>query len=573
MASDSLSTFDLWTDTSISSLEGNEVLISEGTFLGRNQVTNSILERTQACTPSSQEARPPEGKSPSPSSPLQFSSSLALTKYPFVQEDSMIRYEVTSNSEDIQTESASLFERPTATYSFVVNLFSRGKVLDTSQLRIFVLEALHHDQDFCRCRVRYSEQVLNPSRSGLWQNELRDGHPSVQKRVSLVTREHWGEKGDTGPVFVIGLDLSEELCDEPTENSRLTTTTSRRLAGLGIMITAFRENTIIGSQIISEQRDLFHGENSLPPVLLPIIGVRVIRSTHDDFTARFDNRQEFLSQAATVHFGSPHQWKISSEVAGSLGVVVSAPSIVAEPDLASDDGCGSPSGSSGPGVSEVQDVSRDDCPTNKADRNRDVNRKFEPFFARHSLKDCERNSMVHALTLEELALFFCLPRDQVASGLGICVTLLKKIAKRHGVRRWPYRKLRPIHATIEKKIRNARIWRENERTGFNPRRTGRVYEGEIERLIEIRNTMLPSILGPNAISAFHQVESQHRSLYLEGYEEWLDHTAKLSTPDDGFSSSNPNPIHNPPQFTAPVSPTHALASLMDKDFGDVCYSF
>mmetsp|Transcript_18791 Transcript_18791/g.46164 ORF Transcript_18791/g.46164 Transcript_18791/m.46164 type:complete len:435 (+) Transcript_18791:567-1871(+) len=54
----------------------------------------------------------------------------------------------------------------------------------------------------------------------------------------------------------------------------------------------------------------------------------------------------------------------------------------------------------------------------------------------------------YTLTLDDLKGFFNLPRDEVARELGICVTLLKKICRRNGIKQWPYRKLKNIDARI-----------------------------------------------------------------------------------------------------------------------------
>lgn len=54
----------------------------------------------------------------------------------------------------------------------------------------------------------------------------------------------------------------------------------------------------------------------------------------------------------------------------------------------------------------------------------------------------------YTLTLEDLKEFFNFPRDEVARELGICVTLLKKICRRNGIKQWPYRKIKNIDARI-----------------------------------------------------------------------------------------------------------------------------
>eukprot|EP00285_Hemiselmis_virescens_P014141 CAMPEP_0173380212 /NCGR_PEP_ID=MMETSP1356-20130122/2943_1 /TAXON_ID=77927 ORGANISM="Hemiselmis virescens, Strain PCC157" /NCGR_SAMPLE_ID=MMETSP1356 /ASSEMBLY_ACC=CAM_ASM_000847 /LENGTH=285 /DNA_ID=CAMNT_0014333731 /DNA_START=77 /DNA_END=934 /DNA_ORIENTATION=+ len=52
--------------------------------------------------------------------------------------------------------------------------------------------------------------------------------------------------------------------------------------------------------------------------------------------------------------------------------------------------------------------------------------------------------------MERLSSLFHLPEKAVAQELGMCLTSLKKIARRHGITRWPYRKLQSLKRTMEK---------------------------------------------------------------------------------------------------------------------------
>ncbi|CAI5499905.1 unnamed protein product [Closterium sp. Naga37s-1] len=59
------------------------------------------------------------------------------------------------------------------------------------------------------------------------------------------------------------------------------------------------------------------------------------------------------------------------------------------------------------------------------------------------------------IQLPDLAKHFHLPINEAARELGICPTVLKKICRRHGMRRWPHRKIRSIEriiATLEETI-------------------------------------------------------------------------------------------------------------------------
>ena len=48
------------------------------------------------------------------------------------------------------------------------------------------------------------------------------------------------------------------------------------------------------------------------------------------------------------------------------------------------------------------------------------------------------------LTLDRVEACFSKPIKQAANELGICTTLLKKICRQHGIKRWPYRKVTSI---------------------------------------------------------------------------------------------------------------------------------
>ncbi|GMH34699.1 hypothetical protein BSKO_02560 [Bryopsis sp. KO-2023] len=53
-------------------------------------------------------------------------------------------------------------------------------------------------------------------------------------------------------------------------------------------------------------------------------------------------------------------------------------------------------------------------------------------------------------SIHRLAQFFHLPINCAAKELGICPTVLKKICRKHGLTRWPHRKLRSIDKNLEK---------------------------------------------------------------------------------------------------------------------------
>ncbi|GAB9469020.1 hypothetical protein Gpo141_00006316 [Globisporangium polare] len=57
-------------------------------------------------------------------------------------------------------------------------------------------------------------------------------------------------------------------------------------------------------------------------------------------------------------------------------------------------------------------------------------------------------SASHSITLEMLQPHFETPLAQVAKQFGICVTLLKKICRKHGISRWPHRQITGLRKSI-----------------------------------------------------------------------------------------------------------------------------
>ena len=62
-----------------------------------------------------------------------------------------------------------------------------------------------------------------------------------------------------------------------------------------------------------------------------------------------------------------------------------------------------------------------------------------------------------AFDIHELAAYFDLPIEDAAKQLSICPTLLKRICRRHGISRWPYRKVSHILLQCHKVIKTFRL--------------------------------------------------------------------------------------------------------------------
>lgn len=52
------------------------------------------------------------------------------------------------------------------------------------------------------------------------------------------------------------------------------------------------------------------------------------------------------------------------------------------------------------------------------------------------------------IKLEHLSAFFHVPITEAAKGLGVCTTVLKKLCRKHGIPRWPHRKIKKLDSTL-----------------------------------------------------------------------------------------------------------------------------
>lgn len=55
-----------------------------------------------------------------------------------------------------------------------------------------------------------------------------------------------------------------------------------------------------------------------------------------------------------------------------------------------------------------------------------------------------KNEPLVFLTGVRIALFVQMPAKEVARKLGMCLTSLKKVCRQHGIKRWPYRRMKSI---------------------------------------------------------------------------------------------------------------------------------
>mmetsp|Transcript_433 Transcript_433/g.824 ORF Transcript_433/g.824 Transcript_433/m.824 type:complete len:389 (-) Transcript_433:273-1439(-) len=64
-------------------------------------------------------------------------------------------------------------------------------------------------------------------------------------------------------------------------------------------------------------------------------------------------------------------------------------------------------------------------------------------------QDNENSSLSTSLTIADLRGYFHLPIVEVAKQLGTCTTALKKICRKHKIKKWPYRQIRSLTKSIQ----------------------------------------------------------------------------------------------------------------------------
>jgi len=78
------------------------------------------------------------------------------------------------------------------------------------------------------------------------------------------------------------------------------------------------------------------------------------------------------------------------------------------------------------------------------------------------------------IEFERLSQFFHVPINEAAKGLGVCATVLKKVCRKHGIPRWPHRKIKKIDTML------AMLEISAGRTSTDPR-----HEEEVRKKMEV----------------------------------------------------------------------------------------
>eukprot|EP00188_Purpureofilum_apyrenoidigerum_P003883 Plantae.Rhodophyta-Purpureofilum_apyrenoidigerum.ctg41895.p1 GENE.Plantae.Rhodophyta-Purpureofilum_apyrenoidigerum.ctg41895~~Plantae.Rhodophyta-Purpureofilum_apyrenoidigerum.ctg41895.p1 ORF type:complete len:354 (+),score=45.34 Plantae.Rhodophyta-Purpureofilum_apyrenoidigerum.ctg41895:193-1254(+) len=104
-----------------------------------------------------------------------------------------------------------------------------------------------------------------------------------------------------------------------------------------------------------------------------------------------------------------------------------------------------------------------------------------------------KRRVLHLLTADDLVPFFDVPRDVLAGRLGICVTLLKKVCRKNGIKRWPYRKLLPIEKKISARKSQEQMTRLHKQEAAGQAIT-EMFESELASLWRQKQDILSDIL-------------------------------------------------------------------------------
>eukprot|EP00276_Gloeochaete_wittrockiana_P017787 CAMPEP_0184346330 /NCGR_PEP_ID=MMETSP1089-20130417/14600_1 /TAXON_ID=38269 ORGANISM="Gloeochaete wittrockiana, Strain SAG46.84" /NCGR_SAMPLE_ID=MMETSP1089 /ASSEMBLY_ACC=CAM_ASM_000445 /LENGTH=307 /DNA_ID=CAMNT_0026676953 /DNA_START=85 /DNA_END=1005 /DNA_ORIENTATION=+ len=124
---------------------------------------------------------------------------------------------------------------------------------------------------------------------------------------------------------------------------------------------------------------------------------------------------------------------------------------------------------------------------------------------------------------EHLATFYHLPLHEVAQRLGICTTALKKLCRRRGIERWPYRRLRSIQRVVQRKTHKLRNASVTETLAL---------QRELEELSVQRQTILSTLFYPPASSSSsHRFSDSDSDEHADTHEEDKDDSD--SDEDDG----------------------------------------
>lgn len=133
------------------------------------------------------------------------------------------------------------------------------------------------------------------------------------------------------------------------------------------------------------------------------------------------------------------------------------------------------------------------------------------------------------ITLDMLRPHFEEPLVQVANRFGICVTLLKKICRRHGIARWPHRQISGLRKSIASMEHAIGYFEGDRRESY----AAQLNKQRVKLELLLRDPTSPSLLSPSS-TAYANAQSASRSSFQdeEYYED--DQSPQSSPTTSGY---------------------------------------
>ena len=159
-------------------------------------------------------------------------------------------------------------------------------------------------------------------------------------------------------------------------------------------------------------------------------------------------------------------------------------------------------------------------------------------------------SMEIYITFNELSQHFHLPEKQVALEMGISLTSLKKVCRAHGLTRWPYRKLRSLHKTMEKSKQKTSL------TVLGAAAESGSSFGKVAEQMGLKEHLKAEEVGAMAIKERAETEEAERIAVIEALEAEEISPHPLSGPLDQIHWKS---------FEVVSDPTHQKCKLLEID--------
>lgn len=174
--------------------------------------------------------------------------------------------------------------------------------------------------------------------------------------------------------------------------------------------------------------------------------------------------------------------------------------------------------------------------------------------SRHKTTSATRPNMSasHSITLEMLQPHFETPLAQVAKQFGICVTLLKKICRKHGISRWPHRQITGLRKSIASMEHAIGYFEGARRESYAEQL--RKQKTKLALLLEDPTKCNPLPVVSRLMDQHHQLQYQHQQQFETQNEAVDEYYQASATSSPASSSSFPSPQQQVNRSTAfPVS--------------------